>query len=305
MYYFVVNPQARSGKGKITWEKIEKVLQRREIPYEVLFTEMQGQAGLLARKAAENRAEDKIIVAIGGDGTVSEIMSGIFDHPEITFGYIPVGSGNDFARGLGISTDWREALEGVLAPKHRIFLHPGRLEFDRRTRHFGESMGIGFDAAVCSGANRLRFKSVFNRLGLGKFTYTGIALKLLITSSCDRMKIRLDGKAVHTFSKVLFACGMNGPYEGGGFKFAPEASVDDGMIHLCVAAGLPIYKRFLLLPKALAGKHVGAEGIYMFTCKKAEIISSRPKFIQGDGEVFGPVKKVTASVEDIGIPFIY
>ena len=119
------------------------------------------------------------------------------------------------------------------------------------------------------------------------------------------MKIRLDGKAVHTFSKVLFACGMNGPYEGGGFKFAPEASVDDGMIHLCVAAGLPIYKRFLLLPKALAGKHVGAEGIYMFTCKKAEIISSRPKFIQGDGEVFGPVKKVTASVEDIGIPFIY
>ena len=65
-----------------------------------------------------------------------------------------------------------------------------------------------------------------DRLGLGKFTYTGIALKLLITSSCDRMKIRLDGKAVHTFSKVLFACGMNGPYEGGGFKFAPEASVD-------------------------------------------------------------------------------
>ena len=109
MYYFVVNPQARSGKGKVTWEKIEKVLQRREIPYEVLFTEMQGQAGLLARKAAENRAEDKIIVAIGGDGTVSEVMSGIFDHPEITFGYIPVGSGNDFARGLGISTDWREA----------------------------------------------------------------------------------------------------------------------------------------------------------------------------------------------------
>lgn len=305
MYYFIINPKARSGKGRLIWEKIEKVLQKRGIAYEVLFTEMQGQAGILARKAAENAEENKTIVAIGGDGTVSEVMSGIFDHPEITFGYIPVGSGNDFARGLGISTDWEKALGQILEPKRCIYLHPGRMEFEGRVRHFGESMGIGFDAAVCDGANRLRFKSAFNRLGLGKFTYAGIALKLLITSSCDRLKIRLDGKEVHEFSNVLFACAMNGPYEGGGFKFAPEARADDGILHLCVAANLPIYKRFLLLPKALTGKHVGAEGIYMFTCKKVEIISSRPKLIQGDGEVCGPVTKVTASVEETGIPFIY
>lgn len=305
MYYFIVNPKARSGKGKLIWEKIERVLHKHRISYQVFFTKSQGEAGLLARKAAESEGNDKIIVAIGGDGTVSEVMGGIFDHPEITFGYIPVGSGNDFARGLGISTDWRKALNRILVPERCIYLHSGRLEFDGRVRHFGESMGIGFDAAVCYGANHLRFKAFFNRLGLGKFTYAGIALKLLITSSCDRMKIRLDGKEVYTFSNVLFACGMNGPYEGGGFKFAPEARVDDGRLHLCVAANLPIYKRFLLLPKALAGKHVGVEGIHMFTCKKAEILSSRPKLIQGDGEVFGPVTKVTARVEEAGIPFIY
>ena len=98
-------------------------------------------------------------MAIGGDGTVSEVMGGIFDHPDITFGYIPVGSGNDFARGLGISTDWRKALNRILVPERCIYLHSGRLEFDGRVRHFGESMGIGFDAAVCYGANHLRFKA--------------------------------------------------------------------------------------------------------------------------------------------------
>ena len=223
----------------------------------------------------------------------------------MTFAFIPIGSGNDFARSLGISSDWRKALEGILSEKHRIYFHPGRLEYDGKVRHFGGSMGIGFDAAVCDGANRLRFKSVFNRLGLGKFTYTGVAVKLLVTSSCDKLKIRLDGKEIHRFRKVLFLCGLKGNYEGGGFMFAPEARVDDEYLHICIAAGIPIFKRFLLLPKALKGKHVGAPGVYMYRCKKIEILSSRPKLIHGDGEVNGPVTKVTASLEPAAVPMIY
>lgn len=305
MYYFIVNPKAQSGKGEIVWKNIERVLRRKNIPYEVLFTKMKGQAGLLARKVAETQGISKTIVAMGGDGTVGEVMEGIWDHPEITLGYIPFGSGNDFARGLGISTNWKKALKGILEEKHRIHVQPGRMEFDGHVRHFGESMGMGFDAAVCDGANRMRFKSFFNRWGLGKFTYTGVAVKLLVTSSCEEMKIRIDGKEIHRYSKVLFACGMNGPYEGGGFKFAPSAGVDDGFLHLCVVSDVPVYKRFLLLPKALKGRHVGADGIYMFKCSKIEIISKYPKLIQGDGEVYGPVKKVTACLEPYKIPLVF
>lgn len=224
--------------------------------YEALFTEKKGQAAELAREAAErsNRAaqgertnqgsDEKIIVAMGGDGTISEVMDGIWDLPEVTFAFIPIGSGNDFARSLGISSDWRKALEGILSEKHRIYFHPGRLEYDGKVRHFGGSMGIGFDAAVCDGANRLRFKSVFNRLGLGKFTYTGVAVKLLVTSSCDKLKIRLDGKEIHRFRKVLFLCGLKGNYEGGGFMFAPEARVDDEYLHICIAAAYPFLNDF-------------------------------------------------------------
>ena len=309
MYYFIVNPNARSGKGKSIWQKVCRVMNDKGLVYEALFTEEKGQAAKLAREAAERAAGKKageaIIVAMGGDGTISEVMDGIWDHPEVTFAFIPIGSGNDFARSLGISSNWRRALDGILSEKHRIYFHPGRLEYDGKVRHFGGSMGIGFDAAVCDGANRLRFKSVFNRLGLGKFTYTGVAIKLLVTSSCDKLKIRLDGKEIHKFRKVLFLCGLKGNYEGGGFLFAPEARVDDDSLHVCVAAGIPVYKRFLLLPKALKGKHVGAPGVYMYRCRKIEILSSKPKLIHGDGEVNGPVNRVTASLEPIRIPMVY
>ena len=134
MYYFVVNPNARSGKGKSIWQKVCRVMNDKGLVYEALFTEKKGQAAKLAREAAERAAGEKtgeaVIVAMGGDGTISEVMDGIWDHPEVTFAFIPIGSGNDFARSLGISSNWRRALDGILSEKHRIYFHPGRLEYD-------------------------------------------------------------------------------------------------------------------------------------------------------------------------------
>ena len=275
------------------------------LPFEALFTEYAGHASVLAREAAERDDDDKIIVAMGGDGTISEVMDGIWDHEDITFAYIPIGSGNDFAKTLGISSNWKVALKGILKEEHRIGLHPGRVEFDGKVRHFGGSMGIGFDAAVCVSVDNLRFKALFNRLGVGKFTYLGAAIKLLITSSCDKMKIRLDGKEVRQFNHVLFMCGLKGNYEGGGFKFTPDAKMDDPYIHLCMADNIPVIKRFALLPKAATGKHVGEPGVHMMNCQKVEILSSKPKYVHVDGEVLGLAKKVTVCLEKTVIPMVY
>lgn len=305
MYYFIVNPKAQSGRGIIVWKRVRRVLEKRHIPYEALYTEYAGHATVLAREAAEREEEIKIIVAMGGDGTISEVMGGIWDKQDVTFAYIPIGSGNDFAKTLGISSNWKKSLKGILNEEHRIGLHPGRLEYDGHVRHFGGSMGIGFDAAVCYSVDHLRFKALFNRLGLGKFTYVGLAIKLLITSHCDKMKLRLDGKEVRRFKKVLFMCGLKSNYEGGGFKFAPDAKLDDPYMHLCMGYELPIYKRFMLLPKALSGKHVGEPGVAMMTCQKVEILSSKPKYIHVDGEVLGKTTKLTVSVEKNVIPMVY
>ena len=305
MYYFIVNPQAQSGRGAVVWKRIRRVMEKKSLPFKALFTEHTGHATELARHAAEQNEEKKIIVAMGGDGTISEVMGGIWDHEDITFAYIPIGSGNDFAKTLGISSNWKEALKGILNEEHHIGLHPGRVEFDGKVRHFGGSMGIGFDAAVCVSVDNLRFKALFNRLGVGKFTYLGAAIKLLITSSCDKMKIRLDGKEVRQFDHVLFMCGLKGNYEGGGFKFTPDAKMDDPYIHLCMADSIPVAKRFALLPKAAAGKHVGEPGVHMMNCQKVEIISSKPKFVHVDGEVLGQAKKITVKLEKTVIPMVY
>lgn len=305
MYYFIVNPKAQSGRGAIVWKRIRRVMKKKGLPFEALFTEYAGHATELAREAAERDEENKIIVAMGGDGTISEVMGGIWDHEDVTFAYIPIGSGNDFAKTLGISSYWRDALKGILREEHRIGLHPGRVEFDGKVRHFGGSMGIGFDAAVCVSVDNLKFKALFNRLGVGKFTYLGAAIKLLITSSCDRMKIRLDGKEIREFNRVLFMCGLKGKYEGGGFKFTPDGELDDPYIHLCMVDGIPILKRFALLPKAASGTHVGAPGVHMMNCQKVEIISSKPKYVHVDGEVLGQTKKLTVSLEKTVIPMVY
>lgn len=143
MYYFIVNPNARSGKGRLIWQKVCRIMNEKRLPYEALFTEKKGEAAKLAREAAERdeaAEQNKIIVAMGGDGTISEVLDGIWNHPEVTFAFIPIGSGNDFARGLGISSNWRKALAGILSEKRRIYFHPGRLEYDGRVRHFGGSM---------------------------------------------------------------------------------------------------------------------------------------------------------------------
>ena len=305
MYYFIVNPKAQSGRGAVVWKRIRRVMKEKGLPFEALFTEYAGHASALAREAAERDDENKIIVAMGGDGTISEVMDGIWDHEDVTFAYIPIGSGNDFAKTLGISSNWKEALDGILNEEHRIGLRPGRVEYNGKVRHFGGSMGIGFDAAVCVSVENMRFKALFNRLGIGRFTYVGLAIKLLITSSCDKMKIRLDGKEVRKFNQVLFMCGLKGNYEGGGFKFTPDGTLDDPYIHLCMADSIPILKRFALLPKAAVGKHVGEPGVHIMNCQTVEIISSRPKDVHVDGEVLGKARKLKVSLEKTVIPMVY
>ena len=100
-YEFIVNPQARSGRGKKIWERMETELKRRNIDYHVYITEKNGHAEKIADRLSAP-GQRRTIVVMGGDGTVNEVINGLNVSENITLGYIPVGSGNDFARGLGI-----------------------------------------------------------------------------------------------------------------------------------------------------------------------------------------------------------
>ena len=103
MYTFIANPNARSGRGILLWKQIEKILQEKEIEYKVLFTKYQHHATRLVHDLTSDSASHTIVV-LGGDGTLNEVIDGIAYLDKVTLGYIPLGSGNDFARGLGLGS---------------------------------------------------------------------------------------------------------------------------------------------------------------------------------------------------------
>ena len=120
----------------------------KEIAYNVLFTKYQHHATRLVHDLTSDGAPHTIVV-LGGDGTLNEVIDGIRYLDKVTLGYIPLGSGNDFARGLGLPTDIHSALEQILSPSHYTAMNVGVLDYENKHRRFAVSTGIGFDAAVC------------------------------------------------------------------------------------------------------------------------------------------------------------
>ena len=109
MYYFIVNPGSRSGNGRHVWKEVEEILETEDVEYRVFFTSSRCHATRLAREITA-RDERITLAAVGGDGTVSEVLSGIQDFSKVTFAYIPTGSSNDFARSLGLPSDTAAAV---------------------------------------------------------------------------------------------------------------------------------------------------------------------------------------------------
>ena len=116
MYYFIVNPNSRSGKGALIWKGLEGILNERNVEYKTFFTEYRGHAVLLSESITSDAAPENpvTLIAVGGDGTIQEVLSGVHDLSCITFGYIPTGSGNDFCRGMKLPMAPTEKLNLIL-----------------------------------------------------------------------------------------------------------------------------------------------------------------------------------------------
>ncbi len=167
MYSIIMNPSSHSGEGdKSAVQYLCEEFQKKQIPYRVYETKGPGHA----REIAGKISNDTIIVC-GGDGTINEVINGIKDFSQIKFGFIPNGSGNDFARGLGIpalKTDEQlhHFIEKITDNQVRCHLDIGNVHLNHRTEIFSRqhaaiipddmrfviSSGIGFDAGVCEEA---------------------------------------------------------------------------------------------------------------------------------------------------------
>lgn len=288
LYHFILNPVSRSGKGQKLWDTvIEPYLQAAQTPYEAHFSRNAGDITALVREISSTAcAEPHRIVILGGDGTIDEALQGICDLSKVILGYIPIGSGNDLTRDMPIPRDPLKALRLILEADKATAVDIGTTTYgDGSSHRFIVSSGIGFDAAVCEETNRSQMKGFLNKLGLGKLTYLGIALKQLFASKAISCSIRLDDGEPISIEKILFVAFMNHMYEGGGFKFAPRADYRDGLLDLCVVGDLSKALILVALPTAFFGKHYMFHGITPYRASKVEIQTSAPLWVHTDGEV--------------------
>ncbi len=283
MYTFIVNPNARSGLGKKVWKELENTLRTKNVAYEVYFTKYQKHATKITAQITSD-GNEHIIVALGGDGTVNEVVNGIVNIEKTILGYIPIGSSNDFARGLKLPTDPQEALDNILNQKNFSLMNLGRLSYKDKRRRFAVSAGIGFDADICHEAVVSHVKPILNRLKMGKLTYVCIALHRLFVIKPCTVTVTLDHDKTKTFEKTYFVAIMNNKYEGGGVKFCPKAKSNDDKLDIMVASNVPKLKVLALIPLALVGWHTFFKGVHIYSCKHVEIHSENAMPLHTDGE---------------------
>lgn len=270
----ILNPAANHGQTGKLIDKISELL-KPHFDFELLITSYPRQAENFAAKA---KGFD-LIIGVGGDGTINEIVNGMMSSnspPPLAF--LPTGSGNDLQRMLGISKSIEKAVEQIINGKV-IFIDVVKVN----KRFYANSLGIGFDAQVAHLANQTKQKT--KRSGL--LLYLQSLFKVLFKDYHSyKIKLKVDVEDWQERDVTLLAANSGKSY-GGGFLITPQAQNDDGLIDLCYIDALPIYEVILRLPFVIFGKHTWMKPFHMFKVKKVWVKSADSKPIPAhlDGEI--------------------
>jgi len=252
-YTFIVNPTSGRGNGRRSLPKLEQCLQEKGVSYELVLTERPLHASEIAYQAAQEGRD--VVVAVGGDGTVNETINGLMrakqeGADQTTMAVLPVGRGNDFAYGMGMSADLATDC-AIIANGNRRAIDIGRVTggLHPEGRYFGNSVGIGFDAVV--GFEALKMAPLN-----GFVSYIAAALKtIFLYHQATLVDIQSNGQSVR--QPALMVAVMNGQRQGGLFFMSPEAKNDDGLFDVCIAGAASRARIFTLLPHFIKGSQFG------------------------------------------------
>ncbi|MBO5998807.1 MAG: YegS/Rv2252/BmrU family lipid kinase [Lachnospiraceae bacterium] len=306
MIHFIINPKGASGKTMQIWEKTESILKELNVEYKAHFSEKGYRIPDICREICGETQDTVDIAVLGGDGSMNDAVNGITDFDRVRLGLIPAGSGNDMVRDMDLP-DLDELVRRIarqttcrMTDVGEVIYYPAGSPAGTEPVHrfFNVSSGAGFDAAICVDVDRSKAKGLFNRLGIGKLIYLFVAIRLIFTMKPSRMT--LEGRITDmktgkeetyteerplVFENAMFAAAMNHQFEGGGFRFCPDSSIDDGMLDICLPDGLGVADFFKLFPKAAKGRHTENAGVNMLRTDRIRIRSSSPVWIHTDGEV--------------------
>lgn len=277
---FIINPIAGKGHGESIIPKIKAIIAAKRINSEVIITEKKGHASQLA---SEHSGKFDVITAVGGDGTISEVVNGFKTIDNNILGIIPCGSGNDFARTIHINESIESDINTIVHLNKIKALDLGEARITTQDNQvlnvrFLNSFGLGFDALV----TKIIQKSTYLR---GLPLYLSAVFKALFIYNSSEITAKFDNDYI-SGKKLVIAIG-NGPTAGGGFKLNPTADPMDGLLDACIINELSKPRILVELPKAIFGIHTKLPFVKMVKFSSAEIECEQPVHVHADGDLVG------------------
>lgn len=291
-HFFIMNPAA--GKGTRFYDlidEIHKVCDRRKVYYAVHVTERMGEATEFVKKMCKSSNDPMRFYACGGDGTIKEVAQGMIGYDHAQLGIIPMGTGNDFVRNF----EHNEQLFNIDAQLDGEARKIDLIKYN--DKYSINVINTGFDCEVAKQVS-LNRRSLFVP---SKLAYTaGIVQKITqFDTAIVNGRIVFDGVA-HRGDKFQACVFANGCYYGAGYKAAPAARFDDGLIDCCIIDKIPLTTFVKILGNYKAGTHLTDKKvppIFAYKkCKKVDLHFYRPTDISVDGEIERVKGKVTFSV---------
>jgi YegS/Rv2252/BmrU family lipid kinase len=280
----IANPRAGMDRAGRELPALIEALEARSVDYEIRATNHQGHATELATEASRDGVGT--VVAVGGDGTVNEVVNGLMVAGEHRprLGVVAAGSGADFARSFDLPNHIDASLRGVIGTTTSIDV--GRLEFpDGTTRYFANIANVGLAAATVERAERLPRR-------LGKARYVMALWPVLAAYElCEISITTAEGTTSETAANLLIA---NGRFAGGNMRFSPHSDPTDGVFDCQMNIG-PKRQAVTLVPKIFRGTHLPNRRIVQLSGSTFEIDAERELLVEADGELIGRTP-VTVSV---------
>lgn len=289
--WVLFNPASGRGRGARRMDAYRELIRAHFPRAEFVASEYAGHEYQLVDQALARG--HTFLVAVGGDGTWSHVADRMVasGHRELQLGLLPSGTGNDFGRNLGLSyLDPRDAVER-LARGTPVPVDVGRINTPSRPaeegktdpggarpRHFLNVVGVGFDVAVVEAAAGARFLR-------GELLYKVTALQQLFRYRALSISAS-EGGEFRAAREHLMLTVTNGAYFGGGFPIAPDARIDDGVLHACHISDASPFRRMALFNRAEKGRHVGEPEVEVRTAPSYTLRFRGPVRFEADGDLF-------------------
>ena len=292
----IVNPASANGATRENWPKMASDLRTHFGAFSVAFTESVGDGRRLAAEAAKHGT--KLIIACGGDGTISEVANGIIDSKqEAELGVLPSGTGGDFRRSLKLSTKVAAAARALRDSRARL-IDVGRVTFvtergEREIRHFVNVASFGMSTAVLErqrSGDATRWIPSFGSAKLSsRLSYAAATVQTTLQSSPSEVYVQLDEAAERRLRIVELAV-ANARYYGGAMKIAPDAKLDDGWFDVVTIGEAGAFRILANSPRLYLGAHLRMDEVSHALAKQ---VIARPAkkderiAVELDGEVVG------------------